>query len=387
MAFFTLSGAAALLASRAKDTSLAETKPGAAAAAGAAPGEKSVADATPVLPKLDDLAMEVGYGLVSLVDQAQGGQLLQRVRALRKHLAAQLGFVVPPVHITDNPQLKPREYVVRVRGAEVARWEMYQDYLLAISSEVVGQKIEGKPTREPAFGVEAKWIQASQRERALAAGYAVVDQTSAMATHLAEVIKQHAYELLTRQETKRLLDSIADTQPKLVEELVPKVLTLGEVQRVLQQLLREQVSIRDLTTVLETMLDAATVNKNPVSLVETIRQALGRSLVRPFLDDEGKLTVITVDPQLEEQISQAFEPQAASNRLAVSPASFLKRLVEGLRQFMGGQLGSTAPTLLCNSPARFHLRRMLEPLVPKIVVLSPAEVPTVIQIQSAGVLR
>jgi flagellar biosynthesis protein FlhA len=165
-------------------------------------------------------------------------------------------------------------------------------------------------------------------------------------------------------------------------------MTLGEVQRVLQQLLREQVSIRDLTTVLETMLDTASINKNPVTLVESIRQALGRSLVRPFLDDEGKLTVITVDPQIEEQISQAFEPQqAANNRLGVSPTSFLKRLVDGLRQFMGGQLGSTAPTLLCNSPARFHLRRMLEPLVPKIVVLSPAEVPTVVQIQSAGVLR
>jgi flagellar biosynthesis protein FlhA len=384
LAFFSLSGVAALLASRAKDVSPAEAK----AEEAAARDKTSAAEATPVLPKLDELAMEVGYGLVPLVDQAQGGQLLQRVRALRKHLAAQLGFIVPPVHITDNPQLKPREYVVRVRGAEVARWEMYQDYLLAISSEVVGQQIEGKTTREPAFGVEAKWIQASQRERALAAGYAVVDQTSAVATHLAEVIKQHAYELLTRQETKRLLDSISDTQPKLVEELVPKVMTLGEVQRVLQQLLREQVSIRDLTTVLETMLDTASVNKNPVSLVETIRQALGRSLVRPFLDDEGKLTVITVDPQIEEQISQAFEPQqAATNRLGVSPASFLKRLVDGLRQFMGGQLGSTAPTLLCNSPARFHLRRMLEPLVPKIVVLSPAEVPTVVQIQSAGVLR
>jgi flagellar biosynthesis protein FlhA len=388
IAFFTLSGVAGLLASRAKDKSPADAKPGTAGAPGAAAGDKAAADATPILPKLDELSMEVGYGLVPLVDQGQGGQLLQRVRALRKHLAAQLGFVVPPVHITDNPQLKPREYVVRVRGAEVARWEMYQDYLLAISSEMVGQQIEGKATREPAFGVEAKWIQASQRERALAAGYAVVDQTSAMATHLAEVIKQHAYELLTRQETKRLLDSMSDSQPKLMEELVPKIMTLGEVQRVLQQLLREQVSIRDLTTVMETMLDTASVNKNPVALVETIRQALGRSLVRPFLDDEGKLTVITVDPQIEEQISQAFEPQqAAHSRLGVSPASFLKRLVDGLRQFMGGQLGSTAPTLLCNSPARFHLRRMLEPLVPKIVVLSPAEVPTIVQIQSAGVLR
>lgn len=384
-AFFTLSGVAGLLASRAKGLPATDAKTASAAAAGA--DKPTSPDTAPILPKLDELAVEVGYGLVPLVDQAQGGQLLQRVRALRKHLAAHLGFIVPSVHLTDSPQLKPREYVVRLRGAEVARWEMYQDWLLAISSEMVGQAIEGKETREPAFGVEAKWIPANQRERALAAGYAVVDQTSAMATHLAEVIKQHAYELLTRQETKRLLDSMSDTQPRLVEELVPKVMTLGEVQRALQQLLREQVSIRDLTTILETMLDSAIVNKSPVFLVEAIRQALGRTLVRPFLDEEGKLTVVTVDPQLEEQICQAFEPQPSGNRLAVSPQSFLKRLIDGLRNFMGGQLGSLSPTLLCSSPARFHLRRMLEPFVPKVVVLSPAEIPTVVPIQSAGVLR
>jgi len=382
LAFFTLSGVVGFLATRTKRWAASEAKTAAAAA-----GTKPSPEVSPILPKLDDLALEVGYGLVPLVDQAQGGQLLQRVKALRKHLASQLGFIVPPVHITDNPQLKPREYLVRLRGAEVARWEMYQDWLLAISSEISGQPIEGRDTREPAFGVEAKWIQAGQRERALAAGYAVVDQTSAMATHVAEVIKQHGFELLTRQETRRLLDALSDSQPKLVEELVPKVMSLGEVHRVLQQLLREQVSIRDLTTVLETMLDLAAVNKNPVVLVEGIRQALGRTLVQPFLDEEGKLTVLTVDPQLEEQISQVFEPQAQGNRLAVSPAAFLRRLVDGLRNFMGGQLGSMPPVLLCGSPARFHLRRMLEAFVPKVVVLSPAEIPTVVLIQSAGVLH
>ncbi len=382
-AFMTVGGLTALLASRAKGLASSQR-----AAAGAPAGEKATSpDAAPVLPKLDDLAVEVGYGLVPLVNEAQGGQLLQRVRALRKHLAAQLGFVVPSVHFTDDPQLKPREYVVKLRGAEVARWEMYQDWLLAISSEIEGQPIEGKATREPAFGVEARWIQPGGRERALAAGYAVVDQTSAMATHLAEVIKQHAHEILTRQETKRLLDSISETQPKLIEELVPKLLTLGEVQRVMQQLLREQVSIRDLTTVLETLIDTAAINKSPVVLVEAIRQALGRTLVRPLLDDQGKLTVITVDPQLEEQITHVFEPPAAGNHPALSPASFLKKLTEGLRSLMGGQTGSVVPTLLCGSPARFHLRRLLEPLMPKIVVLSPAEVPAVVQIQSAGVLR
>jgi flagellar biosynthesis protein FlhA len=383
-AFFTLSAVTAYLASRAKDSAGGQAKSAAAVAA----ETKAPADTTPMLPRLDELAIEVGYGLVPLVEQARGGQLLQRVKALRKHLAAQLGFIVPSVHITDNPQLKPREYVVLLRGSEVARWEMYQDWLLAISSELVGKPMEGKDTREPAFGVEAKWIQSHQRERALNAGYAVVDQTSAMATHLAEVIKQHAWELLSRQETKRLLDSISETQPKLVEELIPKVMSLGEVQRVLQQLLREQVSLRDLTTILETMLDVAVVNKNQIPVVEAIRQALGRSLVRPFLDQEGKLTVITVDTQVEEQIAQVFDPQAGGSKgLALSASSFLKRLVDGIRGFTGGQTGGLVPAILCSSPARFHLRRMLEPFVPKVVVLSPAEIPTNVFVRSAGQLR
>jgi flagellar biosynthesis protein FlhA len=380
LSFFVLAGVAGLLAWRsgeaAKEVRRAEAVP--------APPPPEV---PPTLPRLDDLSIEVGFGLVPLVDQARGGQLLQRVRALRRHLALQLGFVIPPVHITDNPQLNSREYVIRLRGVEIARWEMYQDYLLAISSEAVARPIEGKDTKEPAFNVAAKWIAPHQREAALAAGYAVVDQTSVMATHLAEVVKQHAYELLTRQETKRLLDSLAETQPKLVEELVPKVLTLGEVQRVLQQLLREQVSIRDLTTILETLLDVAPTNKNIVALVEATRQALGRSLVQPLLSEDGKLTVVTVDPRLEEELYQAFDPQAAATRLPGSQMSFLRRMLDGLRKVLGEQPTLACPAVLCSSPARFHLRRLLEPFLPKIVVLSPAEVPATVQIQSMGVVH
>src|SRR5579871_549870 len=212
--------------------------------------------------KLDEISLEVGYALIPLVDAQQGGQLLQRVRALRSNLALQLGFVVPPVHITDNLRLKSREYVVSLRGVEIARWEMSENHLLAISSEVSPPPLAGLATREPAFGVSAVWITPGLQDQALASGYAVVDQTSALATHLAELIKQHAYELLTRQETKRLLDRLADSQPKLIEELTPKILSLGEVQKVLQQLLREQVSIRDLPTILEALLDTAAVTKH-----------------------------------------------------------------------------------------------------------------------------
>jgi len=336
---------------------------------------------------LDELTLEVGSALVPLVDEKQGGQLLGRIRALRRHLALQLGFIVPSVHITDNLQLNPREYVIRLRGVEIARWEMAQDCLLAISSEASAQMLEGKETLEPAFQVAAKWIAPTRREHALAAGYAVVDQTSVLATHLAEVIKQHAHELLTRQETKRLLDSLSEKQPKLVEELVPKQMSLGEVQKVLQQLLREQVSIRDLTSILETLQDTVVSTKNPVLWVEAVRQTVGRSLVPTLLGEDRKLTVVQVDVTVEDQINQAFDPQGSASRAGGLDPALLRRVVDGLRSFVGEQISASSPVLLCNSPARFHLRRLLEPFLPRLVVLSPAEIPAAVTIQSVGVLR
>src|SRR6266700_1725007 len=349
--------------------------------------KKPAPDSLDALMKLDELSLEVGYGLVALVDEKQGGQLLQRVRALRRHLAVQLGFMVPPVHITDNVKLRAREYVISLRGVEVARWEMQPDCVLAISSESTPPPLSGVETKEPAFGVIAKWISPSQQEQALALGYVVVDQTSAMATHLSEVIKQYAHELLTRQETKRLLDSLADSQPKLVEELVPKMLSLGEVQKVLQQLLREQVSVRDLTLLLEALVDTAPLTKNPVFLVEAVRQALGRSLVRPFLAEDGKLRVVALEPAMEEEVVRTFGAQNMAQQVPGLQPSLLRRLVDGLRALLGDDFAAATPVLLCSSPARFHLRRMLEPILPKVVVLSPGEVPSRIAIQSIGMVR
>ncbi len=328
----------------------------------------------------------MGYGLVALVDQNQGGQLLARVRALRQNLAQQLGFIVPPVHITDNVRLKPKEYTIALRGIEVARWELHQDDLLAISSEGSPRPLPGLATKEPAFGAAAVWIAKALQNQALASGYAVVDQTSVLATHLAEVVKQHAYELLTRQETKRLLDRLAESHPKLVEELVPKILSLGETQRTLQQLLREQVSIRDLPTILEALLDAAPGNKNPVLLVEAARQALGRALVSPLLSETGGLRVVTLDRTLEDELGRAFGavPQAGGGGLQ---PPFARRISEGLRKLAGEHVAVASPVLLCSTPARYHLKRLLEPFLPKIVVLSPLEVPPVVEVQSVGVLR
>ena len=297
---------------------------------------------------------------------------------------------IPPLepsrNITDNLKLKPRKYVVFLRGVEIARWELRDDCLLAISSESEPPQLQGLATQEPAFGVAALWIVPGLREQALARGYAVVDQTSVIATHMAEVIKQHAYELLSRQETKRLLDRLAESQPKLGEELVPKLMSLGEVQKVLQQLLREQVSIRDLPTILESLLDTSAVGKNPVLMVEGARQALGRALVHPLLSDDGGLRVVTLDPGIEEELTRAFSGQAPAGNTSLEP-SFVRRVLEGLKKLAGEQVRMATPVVFCSTPARFHLRGLLEPFLPKLVVLSPGEIPPVVQVQSLGMIR
>jgi flagellar biosynthesis protein FlhA len=380
--FFLLAGAAAFLASRA-----ARSDKAAAAETATAKKEKKPDNQQQIekLLKLDELSLEVGYALVPLVDQAQGGQLLQRIRALRRHLALQLGFLVPSIHITDNLKLKPREYVIYLRGVEIARWELYQDRVLAISSEPNPAALDGFETREPAFGTAAKWIAPGLQELALTKGYVVVDQTSVLATHIAEVVRQFAHELLTRQETKRLLDALAESQPKLVDELVPRLLTLGEVQKVLQQLLREQVSVRDLTTILEVLLDTAGTNKSPVALVEATRQTLGRSLVQPLLGEDRKLKVLTLDPAVEQEIQRSVDPQFAGDRSGASVS--VRRVLEGLQKSIGDKAALNSMTLVCASPARFYLRRLLEPFLPRIIVLSPAEIPATVSVQSLGMVR
>ena len=382
--FFLLAVLVAYLSSRAPKHGIADIK------AAEVVGDKKKPDPQQQIEsllKLDEISLEVGYALVPLVDHAQGGQLLQRIRALRRHLALQLGFLVPSVHITDNLKLKPREYLVLLRGVEVARWEMQQERLLAISSEPTAPPIEGIATNEPAFGASALWIVPGLQEQALSTGYAVVDQTSVLATHLAEIVRQFAHELLTRQETKRLLDALAETQPKLVEELFPRLLTLGEIQRVLQQLLREQVSIRDLSTILETLLEAAPVSKAQVSLVEAVRQALGRSLIHPLLSDDRKLKVLTLDPAIEQDFQRQIDPQPGADRSPAAATPPLRRVLEGLQRLVGDRVALSSTILLCSSPARFHLRRLLEPFIPRIVVLSPAEIPPTVSVQSLGVVR
>ncbi len=342
------------------------------------------------LLRLEDLTLEIGFQLIPLVDEKQGGQLLGRVRTLRRHLSSEMGFLVPPVHISDNLRLKPREYVVSLRGIEIGRWQTEGPQLLAVSGEPGRRPLSGKETREPAFGVPAVWIAPALEEQAIAAGYSVVDAVTVISTHLGELVRQHAGELLGRAEIKRLLDSLNESHPKLLEELVPKLLTLGEVARVLEQLLRERVSIRDLGAILEALVEAAPLNKNLVALVEAARQAIGRRLVRPLLDGEGQLPVLLLDAGLEEEILVSIAPDSAQRLLssAAAPATpVVRRLTDSVRSLIGLASSAAPPVLLCPSPARYFVKRWLEPVLPRLSVVAAGEIPPEIRLRPVGTVR
>jgi flagellar biosynthesis protein FlhA len=362
----------------------------AAAPADAAKKEDAKAQAENLagLLRMDELSLEIGFQLIPLVDEKQGGQMLSRIRTLRRHLAAELGFIVPPVHIADNLRLKPREYVISLRGVEIGRWQTENNQLLAVSADPQARALPGKETREPAFGVSARWIAPALEEQALAAGYSVVDPTTVITMHLSELVRRHGHELLSRAETKRLMDTLNDSHPKLMEELIPKVMTLGEVQRVLQQLLREQVSIRDLGTILEVLVEAAPANKALSYLVELCRQAMGRRLVQPHLDADGALPVLLLDPAIDEELQSCFGDAGRnmSDRSALS-APVIRRMADSLKKLSGGASATAWPVLLCQSPARYHIRRWLEPAVPRVTVLAPGEVPADVRVRSLGTVR
>jgi flagellar biosynthesis protein FlhA len=342
------------------------------------------------LLKLEELTLEIGFQLIPLVDEKQGGQLLSRVRSLRRHLSAEMGFLVPPVHISDNLRLKPREYLFSLRGMEIGRWQTEGALMLAVSSDPNRRPLPGKEAREPAFGVPAIWIQPQLEDQANAAGYSVVDATTVITTHLGELIRQHAHSLLGRAETKRLMDSLNESHPKLMEELVPKLLSLGEVGRVLEQLLRERVSIRDLGTILEAMLETAAVNKGIVALVESSRQALGRRLIQPLLDGEGQLPVLLLDGGLEEEILVTLSPETGQRMLASGgqPGTpVVRRLADALRRLIPGATAASLPVLLCPSPARYYVKRWLEPVLPRLAVIAAGEIPPEVRLRPVGTLR
>ena len=262
--------------------------------------------------------------------------------------------------------------------------------MLAVSGDPGRRPLAGKETREPAFGVPAIWIGPALEDQAIAAGYSVVDAVTVITTHLGELIRRHAWELLGRAETKRLMDTLNESHPKLLEELVPKLLSLGEVGRVLEQLLRERVSIRDLGAILEALLEAAPVNKNLVALVEAARQALGRRLVHPLLDGEGQLPVLLLDAALEEEILTTLAPETGQRLLAPAgtPATpLVRRLADSVRQLIGATSAAALPVLLCPSPARYHVKRWLEPVLPRLAVVAAGEIPPEVRLRPVGTVR
>ena len=361
----------------------------------AAPAEKKKAEQAAQssdlaqLLRLEDLTLEIGFQLIPLVDEKQGGQLLNKVRSLRRHLSAELGFLIPPVHISDNLRLKPREYLFSLRGIEIGRWQTEGPLLLAVSGDPGRRPLAGRETREPAFGVPAVWIAPNLEDQAMAAGYSVVDAMTVVTTHLGELIRRHGWELLGRAEIKRLMDSLNESHPKLLEELVPKLLTLGEVARVLEQLLRERVSIRDLGSILEALLETASRDKSMEGLVEAARQAIGRRLVQPLLDADGQLPVLLLDPAMEEEIVASVSPETAQPLLAATTGGvpLVRRLADSVNRLIGSAASAVPPVLLAPSPARYHVKRWLEPVLPRLAVLSASEIPAEIRLRPVGTVR
>jgi flagellar biosynthesis protein FlhA len=293
-----------------------------------------------------------------------------------------MGLVVPPIHITDNLQLSPKGYSILLKGVEVARGELVQDHFLAINPGTAREEIPGAPTKEPAFGLPARWIGANDRERAQLAGYTVVDTTTVLATHLTEIIKSHAYELLGRQETKSLLDTVAETHPKVVEELVPKILSVGEIQKVLQNLLKERVSIRDCVTVLETLADYGSFTKNVSILTEYCRQALARSICKPYQAESGELPVFTVDPNIEKNVLDGVVHTEQASHLALDP----KMAKEIMGRFRKAVESSGNPVILCSPNVRMYVRQLLERYLPQVTILSHNEIPPNMRVVSMGMV-
>nr|WP_227665272.1 flagellar biosynthesis protein FlhA [Magnetococcus marinus] len=333
---------------------------------------------------LDLLRLDVGYGLISLVDETQHGDLLDKIRSIRRQFAQDMGFVVPPIHIKDNLQLKPGEYSYLVKGVEVGQGELRPGSYLAMEGGDVTGQIHGIATVEPAFGLPAQWIASGERERAEMLGYTVVDASTVLATHITEMVHNHAHEMLTRQEVQNLLDLVSKNQPKLVEELIPNIVSLGDVQKVLQGLLRERVSIRDMGTILETLADYGKIIKQPQQLVELVRQSLSRSIVRRYLDDEGTLTALVLGPDAENLVAEAIVSGDYGSYLSLSPRSAQQLLTRVRSEVEKAATVVVQPVLITGSRVRPFVKQALEGVLPHLVVLSQNEIPANVSVSSLG---
>jgi flagellar biosynthesis protein FlhA len=336
---------------------------------------------------VDTMELEVGYGLVKLVDTAKGGDLLDRISLIRRQIAMDLGIVVPPVRIRDNVQLGPNDYAIKIKGQAVARGVTYPDQFLAMDSGAVSGPIPGGTlTTEPAFGLPAYWVTESERSHAELLNYTVVEASAVLATHLTEVIKSHAHELLTRQEIKNLLDNLKQRVPALVEEVVPTQVKPGELQKVMQNLLRERVPVRDLETILETLGDYSARTKDLDVLTEFARSALARTICKQYVDDTDRLWCITIDPTLEELINGHLDRSERGTTNTMPPHTaqqIVQRVADKVAELQ--QTGRTA-VILCNPQIRSALRRMIETALPGVAVLAYNEIVTGIAVEAVAMV-
>jgi flagellar biosynthesis protein FlhA len=336
------------------------------------------------LLKVEPVAIEVGLGLVRMVEGGQNSLLLSRIGMIRKQLASEAGYLLPPVRVTDNLQLKAREYVISVKGLEVARYELQAGCEMAIQpAQAVAVVPAGTPTKEPAFNMPAVWINPDQVEKAKQLGYTVVDPVSVVGTHFTEVIRKHAAELLTRQETKRILDRVGQDNGKLIEDLVPKQISLATVQKVLQNLLRERISIRDVVTILESLGEAASLTKNSVLMTEFVRQSMKRSIVRPLLTGPD-LTVYFVENEIEKKIEAAIDHGEYGSHLNLPPQEIRQIIDKFQRVFTANQSNSV---VLSSASCRYFLRQVLENSLPALSIISHNEIPPGIRVVSLGTVK
>ncbi|KJS30376.1 MAG: flagellar biosynthesis protein FlhA [Desulfatitalea sp. BRH_c12] len=337
------------------------------------------------LPPLDILGLEIGYGLIPLVDSQQDGELLERIKSIRRQIIQELGIVVPSIHIQDNMQLKPGEYIIKLKGNEVARGDLMLNNFLAMNPGNAEEGLRGIATKEPTYGIDAMWIKERQREEAIAKGYTVVDLATVMTTHISELIRRHAHELLGRQEVQVLLDALKETHPKAVDELVPNQLSLGGVVRVLQNLLMEQVSIRDLLTIVEAMADWAPSVKQLDVLTEHVRQAMARTITRQYKTPEGEIVAVSLGQAAERSIAEALQRTDHGDYLAMDPRTaqrLMHRLAEQLDKYAKRGL---QPLVLCSGQIRIHVKKLVDRFIPQLVVLSYEEILPNVRIQSLGV--
>ncbi len=384
IAFLTLAGITAAIGLAAR-TAAAQAE--AAPVAGKDKAEDEKPEEVERFLSVDPLEVELGYGLIPLLDETAGGDLLKRVTLVRRQSALDLGLVVPPVRIRDNVRLKSNEYILKIRGTEVGRGEVHSGQLLAMDPGTAEGGLRGIDTKEPVFGLPAVWIEASERSKAEVQGYTVVEAPAVVATHLSEIVKSHAGDLLSRQDVQKLIDHVKEVDKAVVDELIPNLMTVGGVQKVLQRLLKERLSIRDMVTILESLADNAPLTKDLESLTEGVRQALGRSIVRTYEDSRGVVSVMTVDPALEQQLADQLTAGDRGYELAVDP-QIANRVYEAVGRLVPAALAASAhPILLCTHVVRPYLRQLLEPVFPNVVVLSYREVSSASQVKSIGTVR